>query len=101
MEIRIQAIHFDASEKLEKFIQKKKVSKLEQYYDGIIAVEVSLKVVKPETAQNKEAGIKVLVPRNEDMFSCKVADTFEEAVDMAVEALVKQLLKTKEKMREK
>ena len=30
MEIRIQAIHFDASEKLEKFIQKK-VSKLEQY----------------------------------------------------------------------
>ena len=61
MEIRIQAIHFDASEKLEKFIQKK-VSKLEQYYDGIIAVEVSLKVVKPETAQNKEAGIKVLVP---------------------------------------
>ena len=28
MEIRIQAIHFDASEKLEKFIQKK-VSKLE------------------------------------------------------------------------
>ncbi len=47
MEIRIQAIHFDASEKLEKFIQKK-VSKLEQYYDGIIAVEVSLKVVKPE-----------------------------------------------------
>ena len=44
MEIRIQAIHFDASEKLEKFIQKK-VSKLEQYYDGIIAVEVSLKVV--------------------------------------------------------
>ena len=41
MEIRIQAIHFDASEKLEKFIQKK-VSKLEQYYDGIIAVEVSL-----------------------------------------------------------
>ena len=59
MEVRIQAIHFDASEKLEQFIQKK-VSKLEQYYDGIIAVEVSLKVVKPETAQNKEAGIKVI-----------------------------------------
>lgn len=71
MEIRIQAIHFDASEKLEKFIQKK-VSKLEQYYDGIIAVEVSLKVVKPETAQNKEAGIKVLVPRNEVCFPARL-----------------------------
>ena len=100
MEVRIQAIHFDASEKLEQFIQKK-VSKLEQYYDGIIAVEVSLTVVKPETAQNKEAGIKVLVPRNEAIFSSKIADTFEEAVDVAVEALVKQLLKSKEKMREK
>ena len=100
MEVRIQAIHFDASEKLEQFIQKK-VSKLEQYYDGIIAGEVSVKVVKPETAQNKEAGIKVLVPRNEAIFSSKIADTFEEAVDVAVEALVKQLLKSKEKMREK
>ena len=100
MEIRIQAIHFDASEKLEKFIQKT-VSKLEQYYDGIIAVEVSLKVVKPETAQNKEAGIKVFVPRNESVFSSKVADSFEEAVDVAIEALIKQLVKLKEKMREK
>ena len=100
MEIRIQAIHFDASEKLEKFIQKK-VSKLEQSYDGIIAVEDSLKVVKPETAQNKEAGIKVLIPRNEAVFSSKVADSFEEAVDVAVDALAKQLVKSKEKMREK
>ena len=70
MEIRIQAIHFDASEKLEKFIQKK-VSKLEQYYDGIIAVEVSLKVVKPETAQNKEAGIKVLSRETKLYFRAK------------------------------
>ncbi len=100
MEVRIQSIHFDASEKLEQFIQKK-VSKLEQYYDGIIAVEVALKVVKPETAQNKEAGIKVLVPKGEDLFSGKVADSFEEAVDLAVEALVKQVLKLKEKMRDK
>ena len=34
MEIRIQSIHFDASEKLQMFIQKK-VSKLEKYYDNI------------------------------------------------------------------
>ncbi len=100
MEIRIQAIHFDATEKLEQFIQKK-VSKLEKYYDGIIAVEVSLKVVKPETSQNKEAGIKVLIPKNEDLFSSKIADTFEEAVDLAVDAISRQLLKSKEKMSEK
>ncbi|MFQ7040500.1 MAG: HPF/RaiA family ribosome-associated protein [Barnesiella sp.] len=42
MEIRIQSIHFDASAQLESFIQKK-VSKLAQYYDEIIAAEVYLK----------------------------------------------------------
>ena len=48
MDVRIQAIHFDATAQLEAFIQKK-VSKLEQYFDGIILAEVTLKVVKPET----------------------------------------------------
>ena len=51
MNIRIQAIHFDATDQLEAFIQKK-VAKLEQYFDGIISAEVSLKVVKPESAKN-------------------------------------------------
>ena len=51
MDVRIQSIHFDASEQLQAFIQKK-VSKLEKYYEDIKKVEVSLKVVKPETAEN-------------------------------------------------
>lgn len=100
MEVRIQSIHFDASTQLESFIQKK-VSKLEQYYDDITVAEVSLKVVKPEVALNKEAGIMLMVPKQEDLFSCKVADTFEEAVDSAVDALIKQLQKIKEKTRSK
>ena len=52
MEVRIQAIHFDATEKLQDFIQKK-TAKLEKYCDDINKVEVSLKVVKPETAQHR------------------------------------------------
>ena len=59
MEVRIQSIHFDASEKLEKK-KKKKAEKLEKFCDNIVRVEVSLKVVKPETAMNKEAGVRVL-----------------------------------------
>ena len=96
MKISIQSIHFDASAQLESFIQKK-VAKLGQYCDDIMSAEVVLKVVKPETAQN----IKLLVPKSDDIFSSKVADTFEEAVDVAVDALVKQLQKMKEKMRAK
>ena len=99
MEIRIQSIHFDATEQLQAFVQKK-VAKLEKFYDEIKTVEVSLKVVKPETAENKEAGIKIIVP-NGDFYASKIKDSFEEAVDEAIEALSKQLLKYKEKQRSK
>ena len=99
MEIRIQAIHFDATDQLQAFIQKK-VSKLEQYFDGIIKAEVTLKVVKPETSNNKQAGVKLLI-RNGECFAEKVENTFEGAIDGCVEALEKQLVKFKEKIRAK
>ena len=99
MDIRIQSIHFDAAEKLQAFIQKK-VGKLEKYCDEIRKVEVSLKVVKPETSKNKEAGIRVFVP-NGDLYVEKVCDTFEESIDEGVDALEKQLQKYKEKQRGK
>ena len=53
MNIRIQAIHFDATDQLEAFIQKK-VAKLEQYFDGIISAEVSLKVVNQNLQRIKK-----------------------------------------------
>ena len=99
MEIRIQPIHFEASQQLESFVQKK-VAKLEKYYDGIIAAEVVLKVIKPEAAMNKEASIKLEVP-GPDLFATKISDTFEESIDIVVEALEKQLVKLKEKQRSK
>ena len=91
MDIRIQAIHFDATAQLEAFIQKK-VGKLEQYFDGIILAEVTLKVVKPETANNKEAAIQLKI-KNGDCFAEKVNDTFEESIDECVEALKELLVK--------
>ena len=99
MLFRSQAIHFDASEQLHAFIQKK-VSKLDQYFDGILKAEVTLKVVKPETANNKQAGVKLLV-RNGECFAEKINDSFEGAIDECVEALEKQLMKFKEKSRAK
>lgn len=97
MEVRIQSIHFDASEQLQAFIQKK-VAKLEKYYDDIKKMEVSLKVIKPETADNKEASIQVVIP-NGEFYASKICDTFEEAIDLNIEALEKQLVKHKEKQR--
>ena len=99
MEVRIQSIHFDASEKLEAFVQKK-AEKLEKFCDNIKKVEVSLKVVKPETSMNKEAGVRILA-LNSEFYAEKVCDTFEEAVDLCMDALSKQLQKTKEKQQTK
>ena len=94
MDIKIQAIHFEASEKLQDFILKK-VNKLEKFSEEIRKVEVSLKVVKPETAMNKEVSLKMLVPGKE-MFAQEICDTFEEAVDKTVDSLTRQLSKHKE-----
>lgn len=96
MEVKIKAIHFDSTQKLEEFISKK-AQKLARRNESIATFDVTLKVVKPETAMNKEAAIKLIVPNSEDLFASKIADTFEEAVDMAIEALDRQLVKIKEK----
>ena len=96
MEVKIKAIHFDATEKLEEFINKK-AQKLARRNESIATFDVTLKVVKPETAMNKEAAIKLLVPNADDLFASKVADTFEEAVDQAIDALDRQLVKIKDK----
>ncbi|GAA6528996.1 MAG: ribosome-associated translation inhibitor RaiA [Prevotella sp.] len=99
MEIRIQSIHFDATEKLQAFVQKK-VAKLEKTFEGIQKVDVQLKVVKPATTLNKEADITVTVPGSQ-MFAEKTCNTFEESVDQAVDSLKIQLTKFKEKTRQR
>lgn len=96
MEVKIKAIHFDIAEKLEQFINKK-AERLARKNEDITNFDVSLKVVKPETAMNKEAIIKVMVPQHDDIVASKTADTFEEAIDMCLEAIERQLEKKKGK----
>lgn len=95
MDITIQAINFNATGKLKDFITKR-LEKLDRFYEGIDKVEVTLKVIKPETSANKEAGIQLRAPHLE-IYANKIADSFEQAVDECAEALQKQLVKAKEK----
>ena len=92
MEVKIKSIHFDATAKLEEFINKK-AQRLARRNEDVSEFNVTLKVVKPETAMNKEAGIKLIIPNREDLFASKTADTFEEAVDLCIDALERQLEK--------
>lgn len=97
MEITINAIHFDATEKLQDFIQKK-VQKLEKSYEDIKKVEVKLSVVKPATAMNKQVSLSANIEGN-TVFVEKVCDTFEEAIDLAADAMKVKMTKIKEKSR--
>ena len=100
MEVKINSVHFNADEKLVEFVNKK-VSKLDVFFDGIIKVEVILKVAKPEAANNKVAELKLSIPATDYLFAKKQADSFEEAIDLAIEAIKKQLGKYKEKLKTK
>ncbi|HKL34443.1 MAG TPA: ribosome-associated translation inhibitor RaiA [Tangfeifania sp.] len=100
MEIIINSVHFSTDQKLVDFVNKK-VGKLDTFFDGIINAEVTLKVLKPEAAKNKIAEIKLSIPANGYLFAKKQADTFEEATDLAVDAIRKQLTKYKEKLKNK
>lgn len=96
MEVKIKAIHFDITDKLVAFINKK-VDKLTRRFEAVTEVEVTLKVVKPETSMNKEAAVKFTMPNQPDIFASKTADTFEEAIDLCLDAMEKPLVKNKEK----
>lgn len=96
MDLTINAIHFEATEKLKEFIAKK-ISRLTHRYPMVMSADVSLRVVKPETAMNKQVIITLAVPGAPDLVADKTADTFEEAVDVSIEALGTQLEKVKNK----
>ena len=95
MELTIQSVNFEASEQLKAFARKK-VNKLLRYTDDIMQSEMIMKVVRPDAPKNKEVSIKLNI-RQADSFASKTADTFEEAIDLCVEALEKQIIRSKEK----
>ena len=97
MNVTIQSIKFDADKKLVDFIEKK-IEKVEKFFDGIVGAEIFLRVEKTQDPENKRAEIRLAIPGN-DLFAERTCKTFEEAVDNCVEALKKQVVKAKEKMR--
>ncbi|HPJ78550.1 MAG TPA: HPF/RaiA family ribosome-associated protein [Prolixibacteraceae bacterium] len=100
MNIKVNSVHFTADQKLIDFVNKK-VSKMDTFFEGIIGAEVSLKIDKPEAANNKISEIRIQLPAAEDLFARKQADTFEEATDLAVDAIRIQLTRHKDKVRGK
>lgn len=95
MNVKINAVKFRPDEKLQSFVTEK-VSKLERQLPNIIGAEVTMKVDKPESENNKVADIRLVV-KGYDLFASKQADTFEEAVMLSIDAIKPQINKLKEK----
>ena len=93
MNIQIQSVHFSADKQLKDFINKK-VEKLISIDDSIINADVYLKVDKPESFDNKIAEIK-LHSSVYKYFAKKQDNSFEKSIDLASQALKKQILKNK------
>lgn len=95
MQINVHSIQFKADVKLVNFIEAR-LQKLEQFHDKLIDANVYLKVEKNNERGNKIAEIKLNMPGKE-VFAKRQAASFEKATDDVVEALRRQIKKTKEK----
>lgn len=95
MKVVLNAVKFTPDEKLQNFVNDK-VDKIERLLPEALQADVSLKVDKPETNNNKIAEIRLVV-RGKDLFVTKQADSFEEAVMLSIDALKTQIDKFKEK----
>ena len=97
MTVNIQTVHFDADSKLISYIGKK-ISKLSQYHDSITKADVYLKLDNiVHNIKDKVVEIKLIVPRHE-FFVKHSSKSFEESFDEAMDALVNQIKRKKEKL---
>ena len=97
MNVNIQTVHFDADSKLVSYIEKK-ISKLSQFHDSITKVDIYLKLDNVvHNIKDKIAEIKVASPRHE-FFVKHSSKSFEESFDEAMDAVITQIKRKKEKL---
>jgi len=97
MNIQIHSLKFDADKKLLDFVTQK-VNKLSLVTDDIVSAEIILKLEKDEERENKVTEIRVEYPKG-PLFARKQSKTFEEATDLVIAALKRQIVKQKAKLR--
>ncbi|CAI9428948.1 Ribosome hibernation promoting factor HPF [Candidatus Ornithobacterium hominis] len=95
MKVNLQAINFSAKQELVEFIEEK-LNKLDQFSDQIVGAEVYLKLDNNHSKENKVIEIRLQVP-GDDIVVEKNGSSFEEATNLAVDTLKRQIIKKKEK----
>jgi putative sigma-54 modulation protein len=96
MRVQTEAIHFSADMKLLAAIDKK-MAKLEHFFDRIVEAKIILKLENTGKIRDKIAEIKLHLP-NGIIFIKETSRTFEAALDKAMVALKRQLVKHKQRV---
>ncbi len=97
MNVKIQSVKFDADKRLVDFIEGK-MAKFERFAENVTQAEVILKLDKDHEHGNKVVTIRVAIPGGE-LVSEQRSKTFEESIDIGLDALKKQVEKHKEKLK--
>ncbi len=97
MNVNIQTVHFDADLKLVDYVSRK-AEKLNTFHDKILKIVVFLKLDNVmQNIKDKIVEIRVHVPRH-DFFVKASSKSFEESFDTALESIVTQIKRKKEKL---
>ena len=97
MKVQIQSVKFDADKKLVDFIQAK-MNKMDRFVENALSSQVTLKIDKDDEQGNKVAVVKIDVAGGE-LLAERRCKSFEEAIDLCLDAIKKQIDKYKEKRR--
>lgn len=98
MTVYTESVQFKADEKLIRYIEEK-LSKMDQFFDRIIEARVFLKLENSGQIKDKIAEVRLSVPGTV-LFASSSSKTFEASIDEAAQALKRQLVKYKERMKE-
>lgn len=93
MNVQIQSVKFDAGKQLIEFIEKK-LAKLDRFAENAMGADVILKLDKDDEKGNKIAVITLHIPGG-DLRVEEQARTFEEAIDVAMDVMKRQIEKAK------
>jgi len=95
MNVKIDSVHFKADKDLLLYINNR-IDKLTNFYDGILNGNVILKIGN-NIPNNKIVEIK-LICKGHNFYASKESKSFEKSVDLAIEALRRQIRKRKTKI---
>jgi len=97
MNVNIQTVHFDADDKLVDYVTKK-LEKLNTFHDQILKVDLFLKLDNVvHSIKDKVVEIKVHVPKH-DFFVKASSKSFEESFDNAMDSIISQIKRKKDKL---